>query len=98
MLIYFLTDSQKITIIKSGEKDLEKDFLGYEFSNRRGKEGIHPRGEGKLLDENNFLNPKKANSYILKRFLGEEIEDIDEELKDHVFIQNFQDCVDWERK
>ncbi len=99
MLIYFLVSPQNIMIVNSGtEVKAQKDFLGYEFSNRRGKEGIK-KGEGKLLDEENLHNPKKTNSYILKQFLKEEInnDDIDEELKEHVFTQNLVDCFDWER-
>ncbi len=38
-LYYFvLAYPQKVVLIKSGEKDAEKKFLGYEFSNRRGNE------------------------------------------------------------
>ena len=96
-LLTFLADRQTIIIVKSGEKDAEKDFLGYEFSNRRGKEGIHLRGNGKLLDEKDFYNAQKVNSYILKKFLNKEIDSVNESLKDHVFIQSFVDCFDWER-
>lgn len=38
-LYYFiLAYPQTIVLVKSGEKDAEKKFLGYEFSNRRGNE------------------------------------------------------------
>ena len=54
-------------IIKVGEKQTEKDFLGYEFSNRRGSEGIklyfNEENEfaTKLYDNWRSLNPEKAN-------------------------------------
>jgi type I restriction enzyme M protein len=35
LLYFILTCSQKLVIIKTGNKDEEKKFLGYEFSNRR---------------------------------------------------------------
>jgi type I restriction enzyme M protein len=35
-LFYFiLTYPQNLVLIKSGEKNIEKDFLGYEFSTRK---------------------------------------------------------------
>ncbi len=41
LLYFILAYPQKVVVVKSGEKDVEKHFLGYEFSNRRGNEGIH---------------------------------------------------------
>jgi len=78
-LFYFiLAYPQKVVVVKSGQKDEEKRFLGYEFSNRRGSEGIHPIQRGKsiaectkLFDENSFENPEKASTYIHKAFQGE---------------------------
>jgi len=75
LLYYILTYSQKVLLIKTGEKDVEKRFLGYEFSNRRGSEGIHPIKRGmpisectRLFDEKIFDNPEKASTYIFKAF------------------------------
>ena len=75
-LLYFIIAlPQKIVLVKSGEKDAEKRFLGYEFSNRRGSEGIHPMQRGKniedctqLFDPEVFNNPTKASTYIYKAF------------------------------
>ncbi|MEN9782038.1 MAG: hypothetical protein RL208_188, partial [Pseudomonadota bacterium] len=76
-LIYFTTVySQKIVLADSGEKDIEKEFYGYEFSNRRGHEGIHiyKDEEGKInskLYNEDFAeleDKNKLNSYILRNF------------------------------
>jgi type I restriction enzyme M protein len=76
-LIYFATVySQKIVLADSGEKDIEKEFYGYEFSNRRGHEGIHiyKDEEGKInskLYNEDFAeleDKNKLNSYILRNF------------------------------
>ncbi len=40
MLYYFLVYPQQTVLIKVGEKQAEKDFIVYEFSSRRGHEGI----------------------------------------------------------
>lgn len=71
ILYFILTYSQKTVITKVGEKQAEKEFLGYEFSNRRGHEGIKMLPGGtKLYDEEYTLNPEKANSYIYNAFLN----------------------------
>ncbi|MDR1199006.1 MAG: N-6 DNA methylase, partial [Prevotellaceae bacterium] len=78
-LYYFiLAYPQKVVLVKTGEKDAEKRFLGYEFSNRRGSEGIHPVQRGKtieectrLFDDALFDNPEKASTYIYKAFSGD---------------------------
>lgn len=78
MLYFFLVYSQKTLVIKAGEKQAEKDFIGYEFSNRRGHEGIkiyrdeNGKPTTKLYDENERLNPEKANSYIYRSFLQQD--------------------------
>lgn len=41
-LHFIIAYHQKVVLVKTGEKDDEKRFLGYEFSNRRGSEGMHP--------------------------------------------------------
>ena len=66
MLYFFLAYPQEIVLVKVGEKKDEKDFLGYEFSNRRGHEGIkmYKDKEGRLttsLYDMNTLNENKVN-------------------------------------
>ena len=76
-LIYFITTySQKIVLADSGEKDVEKEFYGYEFSNRRGHEGIHisKNAEGELNSKlynpkfEELEDPNKLSSYILRNY------------------------------
>jgi len=106
-ILYFaLAYPQKIVLAKTGEKDEEKKFLGYYFSNRRGHEGIKPFVAGQsidectyLFDENNLYNPKVASSYIQKAFAGElENIQIDEEIAKNVSVVNFADLIDFEAK
>ncbi|HHX67927.1 MAG TPA: N-6 DNA methylase, partial [Gallicola sp.] len=77
---YILTYVQKIVIVKTGIKDKEKEFLGYEFSSKRGMEGIHSIKRGlaidestKLYDVENIINENKANTYIYSNFLDKNI-------------------------
>lgn len=91
-LLYFvLAYPQKVVIVKSGEKDIEKRFLGYEFSNRRGNEGIHAIQKGKNIDEctklfdaNSYDNPKKASTYVYRAFKGDYTSPIAEEIQAHI--------------
>lgn len=82
---------QKVVIVKSGEKDIEKRFLGYEFSNRRGNEGIHAIQKGKNIDEctklfdaNCYDNPEKASTYVYRAFLGDYTSPIAEVMLSHI--------------
>ncbi|MGE4444940.1 MAG: N-6 DNA methylase [Candidatus Altimarinota bacterium] len=100
---FILVYKQKITLIKSGEKQEEKKFLGYEFSSRRGSEGIHAIQRAKSIDEctslydnNSYENLLKANSYVYSAFNGEE-KKIDESLRDNISYMNLVDMMDFSR-
>lgn len=76
-LIYFITTySQKVVLADSGEKNIRKEFYGYEFSNRRGSEGIYiyKDEEGNLNSKlynpefEGLEDPNKLNSYILRNY------------------------------
>ncbi len=104
-LFYFiLTYPQKIVLVKSGEKDAEKQFLGYEFSNRRGSEGIHPIQRSKTIDECtklydavSFDNPEKASTYIYKTFKGEHDFEIRDDLKNNISQLDLVDMLSFDR-
>lgn len=102
LLYFLLVCKQNAIIVKVGEKQAEKDFLGYEFSMRRGHEGIkvYTDSQGKLLtklfDIDNLLNEKKANSYIYKFFLDEPIV-IDKELEDNISVSNLVNLIDFSK-
>lgn len=91
-LWYFvLAYPQKVVIVKSGEKDMEKRFLGYEFSNRRGNEGIHAIQKGKNIDEctklfdaDSYDNLEKASTYVYRAFKGDYTSPIAEAIQSHI--------------
>lgn len=104
LLYFILAYPQKLVLVKTGDKDSEKRFLGYEFSNRRGSEGIHPIQRSKSIDEctelydpDSFTNPNKASNYIYKAFLGEFDLDIPENLKQNISYQNLVDMISFDR-
>jgi type I restriction enzyme M protein len=104
LLYFIIAYPQKLVLIKTGEKDVEKRFLGYEFSNRRGSEGIHPIQRSKTIDEctqlydaDSFVNPEKASTYIYKAFNGEFDLEIAENLQPNISYQNLVDMLTFDR-
>ena len=77
MLTFFLVNGQQVVLARApSEKNAEKAFLGYEFSNRKGSEGLKIlSGTGQietvLYSETNDADPDKINSLIRQNFLGE---------------------------
>ena len=104
-LLYFvLAYPQKVVIVKSGEKDVEKRFLGYEFSNRRGNEGIHAIQKGKNIDEctklfdaNDYDNPEKASTYVYRAFKGDYTSPIAEGMQSHINRVSLIDMLTFDR-
>jgi len=104
LLYFILAYPQQVVVVKSGEKDVEKRFLGYEFSNRRGNEGIHAIQRGKNIDEctqlfdpDNFDNPDKASTYIYKAFNGDYTSEIAESMQSHVSRLSLIDMLTFDR-
>jgi len=86
MMYFLLTYNQNIVVVKSGQKKDEKKFLGYEFSERRGHEGIKFLSKGTMLFDvgGDVSNPQKVSSYILNAFLGGLPMPVDESIAKHV--------------
>ncbi|MDR0676664.1 MAG: restriction endonuclease subunit S, partial [Elusimicrobiota bacterium] len=100
ILYFIIAYRQRIVLVKTGEKEAEKRFLGYEFSNRKGQEGIHPMQRGKTIDECTSLfdvvifdNPEKASTYIYRAFLGDVDLEIPESLRKNISYQNLIDMM-----
>lgn len=104
-LLYFvLAYPQKVVIVKSGEKDVEKRFLGYEFSTRRGNAGIHAIQRGKNIDEctklfdtNSYDNPEKASTYVYKAFKGDHSLPIAGNMQQHISRALLIDMLTFDR-
>lgn len=95
MLYFLLTYNQEIVLIKTGQKQKEKEFLGYEFSERRGHEGLKKLPSGtKLYNENNLLDETKANYYIYNSFKGIKT-NIDLELTENISYTKMSDLFEY---
>lgn len=97
VLYFLLTYNQTIVLVKSGQKQEAKAFLGYEFSERRGQEGIRRLPSGTMLfDKNGGVNNRqKVNSYIYNAFLGLPPLEIDEAVSKHISYGRLSDFIEY---
>ncbi|CAH0997301.1 hypothetical protein EMA8858_03432 [Emticicia aquatica] len=105
MLYFMLAYPQEVVLIKTnptGNNDQEKAFLGYEFSNRRGHEGIKMFSDAqgnfttKLYHETNRFDKTKASSYVYDAFLGK-AQKIDESISENIQIQKLYEMMKFDR-
>lgn len=112
LLYYLLTYSQDTVLVKTNvgegltkeekkiEAEEEKKFIGYDFSGRRGHEGIrmHSDSSGKhttsLYDKDDHENLEKVNSYIYKAFL-EQIPEVDRSLAKNLKVIKLSGLLDF---
>lgn len=98
-LLYFsLIHKQKTMIIQApSDNKAIKKFLGYEWSNAKGAEGLHELGEPyttPLYERENIENTNKIAYLIRQAFLNGEIE-ISPELSDFAIYAPLHSCIDF---
>ncbi|MBQ9182866.1 MAG: restriction endonuclease subunit S [Neisseriaceae bacterium] len=107
-LLYFaLTKGIKTLIIKRPEeketkKDtkLSKEFLGYEWSERKGSEGIKELNTpylSPLFERNNPNNENKLNFLIKQSFLNNDEFEVPQELQKYAFIADLCDLINFQK-
>ncbi|EAL5694872.1 restriction endonuclease, partial [Campylobacter coli] len=100
-LLYFsLSLNQEVLIIKSPSDIKEqKKFLGYEWSNRKGDEGLKELHEpylSPLFERDNPQNETKLNTLICKAFL-KTLSDIPKDLQGYASKARLVDMIDFEK-
>lgn len=100
-LLYFsLSLNQEVLIIKSPSDIKEqKKFLGYEWSNRKGDEGLKELHEpylSPLFERGNPQNETKLNTLIYKSFLNT-LDVIPQELQTYATKARLIDMIDFEK-
>lgn len=98
-LLYFsLIHKQKTMIIQApSDNKAIKKFLGYEWSNAKGAEGLHELNKPyttPLYERENIENKNKIAYLIRQAFLNGEIE-ISPELSDFVIYAALHSCIDF---
>jgi type I restriction-modification system DNA methylase subunit/restriction endonuclease S subunit len=109
-LYYFMLayhNPQKVLIVKSPTDSKEqKQFLGYEWTNAKGNEGIKYNGGETvydiitpMFDPKNRQNPEKISYWIAQNFLGHQnLVRFSETLQGLVNYANLTDLLDFSRK
>ena len=103
-LYYFMlahTQTGKVLIVNAPKKKKEQDkYLGYAWSERKGREGINYIGGDTvndmitpLFDPNKLDNDEKINTAIKRNFIGETTDP----LPDHCHYANLTDMLDFTR-
>lgn len=100
LLHFTLNHKTEVLIIKS-PSDLkeQKKFLGYEWSNRKGDEGLkelHNPYQSQLFDRENPHNETKINVLIKNAFL-QNTNQIPQELEKHAFKARLVEMLDFSR-
>ncbi|MBZ7959291.1 restriction endonuclease subunit S [Campylobacter molothri] len=100
-LLYFaLSLNQEVLIIKAPNDIKEqKKFLGYEWSNRKGDEGLKELNQpylSPLFERANPQNEFKLNTLICKSFLNT-LGNIPEELQDYATKARLVDMINFEK-
>jgi len=101
----YLFKPQVITIVRSGKKTiLQKEFLGYKFSERRGYKGlefIKKETNGnpitKLYDDKTLYNKSKINYYINSALLDNPFHVFPQDLSRNISVDKLSDCVKFNR-
>ena len=94
-------DSQLVAAARSGDdKDQQRHFLGYESSDRRGKEGLKHFEEqakgGLMYDPSDDDNLERVSAHLLRRMWNEPLAAVPPALKEHVKVVRLTDCIDFE--
>lgn len=100
MLYFALNHQNEVLIIKS-PSDLkeQKKFLGYEWNNRKGDEGLkelHNPYQSQLFYRDNPHNETKINVLIKNAFLNN-TNQIPQELEKHAFKARLVEMLDFSR-
>lgn len=95
---YTLAYSQRLAVISAPENNKEqKEFLGYEWSNRNGKEGIKIRKNGgQLYDDANRYSNNTLAAAIQSMFNGNDYS-LPEEIEKYHELFDLQDLIDFRK-
>lgn len=105
-LTLFISNYNKKCVISTykNKKNLGKQFIGFEYSTRKGHEGLRPYPENKtgkvisqLYTDDNILDNQKVNYYFYNAF-KQQYPEVHENLKDNVKYVNVNDLFNFDKK
>ncbi len=102
IVTYIKSYIQRVVVVDAGSKDDASKFLGYDFTSRRGKEGIQEMyvdSDDHTIDTKLFAVPmssEKVNYFIYNNFLNEDLPNVPEGLVNNLNICRLSDLISFE--
>ena len=99
MFYFALVRNQKTLVIKSPDKNTEQyEFLGYQWRNSKGYEGIEIIKRGGFLYDPSNRESNKHLAKLVRHTFNSELKDIDKELAKYATILETKNMLDFERE
>lgn len=99
MYYFSLIRDNETMVIKSPTTSTgQYEFLGYQWSNRKGSEGIQIKNEGGKLYCTKNRDSKKHISPLIRKFFNDDSVEIDDTLKEYVKIIPTKNMLDFDRE
>lgn len=96
-LFYFNKTYNQKTVIINIPDDKQTEILGFDWSNRKGSQGIKILSLGGKMYSDDHENSKNTLAYIIKQVFFNNYIDIKDDFKPYVSILNTSDLIDFTR-
>ncbi|MFI3296739.1 MAG: N-6 DNA methylase [bacterium] len=99
---FIKTYQQRVVVVDAGSKEEAKRFLGYDFTTRRGNEGIQEKyidSDDHTIDTKLFsvpMSPDKVNYFIYNNFLNKELPNVSNDLTNNLSVCKLSDIISFE--
>ena len=92
-----ISKNEELLLVRADPKDSDEEanFLGYNFSTRKGNEGIQVFENSKLFDNTNPDNTNCINFYIKSLMSGLNSVTIPSSLQECAHLLNLEEIIDW---
>lgn len=99
-LFYFALVRENTTLVIKAPASAngQYEFLGYQWSNRKGNEGIQIKKMGGILFDEKDRKSKKHLAPLIRQAFKNELNDIDESLKEYANLLKTKNMLDFERE
>lgn len=99
-LFYFslVRENETLVIKAPSSASGQYEYLGYQWSNRKGSEGIQIRNLGGMLYDTENRESEKHISPLIRKAFDNELEDINEDLEKYAIMLQTKNMLDFDRE
>lgn len=99
-LFYFslIRENETLVIKAPSSASGQYEYLGYQWSNRKGSEGIQIRNLGGMLYDTENRESEKHISPLIRKAFDNELEDINEDLEKYAIMLQTKNMLDFDRE